>query len=118
MSDALVAYCAYCDDLGKLGGFVERTCNKHVSFHVAPEHYPIVGGILLETLEVVPKKENQIFNIDWMCLLHVQLANDYLDYLYNWLFSKKTWLSYFDTLKDVNAEYYLKMNIQKVGQTK
>ena len=31
---------------------MERVANKHVSFNVVPEQYDVVGGILLEALEV------------------------------------------------------------------
>ena len=37
LGNALVAYCANCDQLDKLGPFVERVANKHVSFNVQPE---------------------------------------------------------------------------------
>ena len=57
LSNALIAYCANCDQLEKLGPFVERVANKHVSFDVQPEHYPVVGGVLLATLEEVLGKE-------------------------------------------------------------
>ena len=60
LGQALVAYCLHCESLDKLGSFVERVANKHVSFDVQPEQYPVVGGILLATLEEVLGKE--IFN--------------------------------------------------------
>ena len=41
---------------------MERVANKHVSFDVQPEQYPVVGGILLATLEEVLGKET--FNED------------------------------------------------------
>ena len=37
LGNALVAYCANCDQLDKLGPFVERVANKHLSFNVQPE---------------------------------------------------------------------------------
>ena len=52
LSNALIAYCVHCEELDKLGPFVQRVANKHVSFDVQPEHYPVVGGVLLATLEV------------------------------------------------------------------
>ena len=52
LSDAVICYAQYCDQLDKLGDLVERVTNKHVSFGVQSEHYPVVGTILLEALEV------------------------------------------------------------------
>ena len=52
LSDAVICYAGHCDQLDKLGGLVERVANKHVSFGVESEHYPVVGGVLLQTLEV------------------------------------------------------------------
>ena len=62
LANALVAYCIHCDSLENLGPFVERVANKHVSFDVQPEHYPVVGGVLLATLEEVLGKDT--FNED------------------------------------------------------
>ena len=62
LANALVAYCIHCDSLENLSSFVERVANKHVSFDVQPEHYPVVGGVLLATLEEVLGKET--FNED------------------------------------------------------
>ena len=53
LSDSLVAYTAYCDQLSELGPLVERVANKHVSLGVQPEHYPVVGVTLLGALEVL-----------------------------------------------------------------
>ena len=52
LANALVAYCVHCQELDKLGPFVQRVAHKHVSFDVKAEHYPVVGGVLLATLEV------------------------------------------------------------------
>ena len=52
LANALVAYCVHCEELDKLGPIVQRVAHKHVSFDVQPEHYPVVGGVLLATLEV------------------------------------------------------------------
>ena len=81
LANALVAYCAHCDQLENLGPFVTRVAHKHVSFSVQPEQvdrlissyiytiytiylhylhylqYPVVGGVLLATLEEVLGKE-------------------------------------------------------------
>ena len=37
LANALVAYCAHCDQLENLGPFVTRVAHKHVSFSVQPE---------------------------------------------------------------------------------
>ena len=52
LSDAVICYAGHCDQLHKLGMLVERVANKHVSFGVEKEHYPVVGAVLLQTLEV------------------------------------------------------------------
>ena len=52
LSDAVICYAGHCDQLNKLGMLVERVANKHVSFGVEKEHYPVVGAVLLQTLEV------------------------------------------------------------------
>ena len=57
LGQALVSYCTHCDTLENLGSFVERVANKHVSFDVQPEQYPVVGGLLLATLEQVLGKD-------------------------------------------------------------
>lgn len=62
LSDAVICYAQHIDQLDKLGDLVERVCNKHVSFGVESEHYPVVGTILLQALEDVLGKE--IFNED------------------------------------------------------
>ena len=62
LANSLVAYATHCDNLAVLGPFVERVANKHVSFDVQPEQYPVVGGVLLATLEEVLGKET--FNED------------------------------------------------------
>ncbi|TGJ80836.1 hypothetical protein E0Z10_g7929 [Xylaria hypoxylon] len=53
LAGAVIAYATYVDDLGKLGAAVERIAQKHVSLHVQPEHYPIVGKFLLEAVATV-----------------------------------------------------------------
>ena len=53
LADAVIGYAEYCDQLDKLGTLVERVANKHVSFGVESEHYGVVGGVLLQALEVL-----------------------------------------------------------------
>merc|ERR1740137_400415 len=57
LSDAVICYAKYCDQLDKLGELVERVANKHVSFGVRREHYPVVGRTLLQALEEVLGKD-------------------------------------------------------------
>ncbi|MCK8044764.1 NO-inducible flavohemoprotein [Shewanella sp. 1CM18E] len=53
--NAVAAYAKNIDNLGALSGAVERIAHKHTSFDIKPEHYPIVGHHLLETLrELAP----------------------------------------------------------------
>ena len=59
LADAVICYAKYCDQLDKLGTLVEKVVNKHVSFGVESEHYPVVGGVLLQTLEVRRQTENK-----------------------------------------------------------
>lgn len=53
--NAVAAYAKNIDNLGALSSAVERIAHKHTSFNIQPEHYPIVGHHLLETLrELAP----------------------------------------------------------------
>ncbi|MFT5789823.1 MAG: nitric oxide dioxygenase [Shewanella sp.] len=53
--NAVAAYAKNIDNLGALSAAVERIAHKHTSFNIQPEHYPIVGHHLLETLrELAP----------------------------------------------------------------
>ena len=53
--NAVAAYAKNIDNLGALSGAVERIAHKHTSFNIQPDHYPIVGHHLLETLrELAP----------------------------------------------------------------
>eukprot|EP00092_Neocalanus_flemingeri_P013233 GFUD01014263.1.p1 GENE.GFUD01014263.1~~GFUD01014263.1.p1 ORF type:complete len:399 (+),score=125.78 GFUD01014263.1:45-1241(+) len=62
LSDSVICFAKYCDQLEHLGQLVERVANKHVSVGVRSEHYPVVGGVLLQALEDVLGKE--VFNED------------------------------------------------------
>lgn len=44
---AVLAYARHIDDLGALGGMVERIAEKHVGLNILPEHYPFVATALL-----------------------------------------------------------------------
>ncbi|MCI2008985.1 MAG: NO-inducible flavohemoprotein [Acetobacter peroxydans] len=44
---AVLAYAQNINDLGQLGGMVERIAEKHVGLNILPEHYPFVADALL-----------------------------------------------------------------------
>ncbi len=50
-------YARHIDELEKLGGLVAQIINKHVALNVQPEHYPIVGKCLLESIREVLGEE-------------------------------------------------------------
>ncbi len=47
---AIAAYAKHIDNLPLLKSAVARIANKHTSLNIQPEHYPIVGHHLIETL--------------------------------------------------------------------
>src|SRR3954469_1052073 len=47
LAQALLAYVRHVDNLGVLGGAVERIAQKHVALNILPEHYPFVADALL-----------------------------------------------------------------------
>ena len=53
LAAAITAYATHIDDLGALSSAVELIAHKHVSLQVKPEHYPIVGGNLLASIQEV-----------------------------------------------------------------
>ena len=53
MAGAICAYSANIDNLEALGGAVELIAQKHASLQIKPEHYPIVGENLLESIREV-----------------------------------------------------------------
>ncbi|UJX25399.1 NO-inducible flavohemoprotein [Pseudoalteromonas sp. CF6-2] len=55
--NALAAYAANIDNLAVLKDALARINHKHTSYHILPEHYPIVGGHLIATLkELLPEQ--------------------------------------------------------------
>ncbi len=48
--NAILAYAKHIDNLPALSSAVERIAHKHTSFNIQPQHYPIVGHHLIETL--------------------------------------------------------------------
>lgn len=53
LAQSVLAYAENIDNLGALASAVERIAQKHVSVHVLPEHYPIVGQNLLKAIKEV-----------------------------------------------------------------
>ncbi|CAK9437486.1 uncharacterized protein LODBEIA_P18640 [Lodderomyces beijingensis] len=54
---SLLQYAKNIEDLTPLLGFVAQIVSKHVGLQVKAEHYPIVGGCLIETMkELLPKE--------------------------------------------------------------
>lgn len=47
LAGAVLAYARNIDNLGVLGGAVERIAQKHVALNILPEHYPFVAEALL-----------------------------------------------------------------------
>lgn len=53
LANAICAYAANIDNLEVLGSAVELIAQKHASLQIKPEHYPIVGSNLLESIREV-----------------------------------------------------------------
>lgn len=53
LADAVLAYARHIDNLGVLGGAVERIAQKHVALSILPEHYPFVAQALLGAIQDV-----------------------------------------------------------------
>lgn len=50
LAQAVLAYARNIDNLGVLGGAVERIAQKHVALNILPEHYPHVADALLAAI--------------------------------------------------------------------
>ena len=78
--NALVDFMADCDQLEQLLPLVESVSSRHVAMGVKPEHCPVVGGILLETLEevlsgeVVTKEAKEAITEGHFLLLDIIIA--------------------------------------------
>ncbi|WP_338929378.1 NO-inducible flavohemoprotein (plasmid) [Roseomonas mucosa] len=53
LAGAVLAYARNIDNLGVLGGAVERIAQKHVALNILPEHYPFVAEALLAAIKDV-----------------------------------------------------------------
>jgi nitric oxide dioxygenase len=53
LAEAILAYARNIDNLGVLGGAVERIAQKHVALNILPEHYPFVARALLSAIQDV-----------------------------------------------------------------
>ncbi|SDX43001.1 NO-inducible flavohemoprotein [Lysobacter enzymogenes] len=51
LAGAILAYAQHIDDLPALAGALERIAQKHVGYHILPEHYPFVARALLGAIE-------------------------------------------------------------------
>ncbi|QXQ05351.1 NO-inducible flavohemoprotein [Sphingosinicellaceae bacterium] len=50
LAGAVLGYARNIDNLGALGPVVERIAQKHIGFHILPEHYPYVAKALLAAI--------------------------------------------------------------------
>lgn len=55
LASEIIAYAHYIDNLKALSGAMDRMARRHTSVHVQPEHYPIIGETLLDSMDVVLK---------------------------------------------------------------
>jgi nitric oxide dioxygenase len=53
LAAAILAYAQNIDNLGALAPAVERIAQKHIGYHILPEHYPYVARALIGALEDV-----------------------------------------------------------------
>jgi nitric oxide dioxygenase len=53
LAGAILAYAQNIDNLGALTSAVERIAQKHVGYHILPEHYPVVAEALLGAISEV-----------------------------------------------------------------
>ncbi|BBG29922.1 NO-inducible flavohemoprotein [Zymobacter palmae] len=53
LANSVLMYARHIDDLSPLTPLVSRIVNKHVALQILPEHYPIVGSCLLQSIREV-----------------------------------------------------------------
>ena len=77
--EAIVAYAKNLDNISVLKHAVERIANKHVSFHIKPDDYKIVGHHLIETMrELLGEHFTQAIEKAWLTAYQV-LANLFIN---------------------------------------
>lgn len=57
LANGVLMYARHIDHLDQLGDLVARIINKHVALQILPEHYPLVGECLLESIREVLGEE-------------------------------------------------------------
>lgn len=53
LAGAVLAYATHIDRLDEIAGALPRIIQKHAALGVLPEHYPVVGGCLLQAIKDV-----------------------------------------------------------------
>jgi nitric oxide dioxygenase len=53
LANGVLMYARHIDQLEQLSGLVSQIINKHVALNIQPEHYPIVGQCLLQSIRDV-----------------------------------------------------------------
>jgi nitric oxide dioxygenase len=53
LAGAILAYASNIDNLAVLGPAVERIAQKHIGYHILPEHYPYVATAILAAIKDV-----------------------------------------------------------------
>src|ERR1700761_6859171 len=53
LAGAILGYAQNIDNLGVLGPVVERIAQKHIGYHILPEHYPFVATAILGAIKEV-----------------------------------------------------------------
>lgn len=53
LANAILAFCKNIDNIDALHASVDAIAKKHVAVNVLPEHYPIVGKVLLSAMQDV-----------------------------------------------------------------
>lgn len=53
LANGVLMYARHIDQLDQLGDLVAKIINKHVALQILPEHYPLVGKCLLESIREV-----------------------------------------------------------------
>ncbi|UZJ59670.1 NO-inducible flavohemoprotein [Pseudomonas sp. KU26590] len=57
LANGVLMYARHIDQLDQLGDLVAKIINKHVALQILPEHYPLVGECLLESISKVLGEE-------------------------------------------------------------